>query len=151
MCWVGLDQVGLGWDYSLNQSFTDAIEGNIIFITHTIVIVFTNTNLIYQLWIHITPILIVIHTEQFINKVFIKLYIFIIMLSLKNQTLINTRFVVLEYIYSVATLVIFHHVNNLVTENGFNINASLLTQVKLVFCIAGWKFPYIDLILQIQI
>ena len=101
----------------------------------------------YQLWIHITPILIVIHTEQFINKVFIKLYIFIIMLSLKNQTLINTRFVVLEYIYSVATLVIFHHVNNLVTENGFNINASLLTQVKLVFCIAGWKFPYIDLIL----
>ena len=48
--------------------------------------------------------------------------------DLKNfQTLINTRFVVLKYIYSVTTLVIFHYVKNLVTENDFNMNASLLT------------------------
>ena len=129
---------GLGWGYSLDQSSMDAIEENIFFITHTILIIFTNTALIYQLWILITPTLIVLHTKQFIKTIFIKLSIFLIMLSLSIfQTLINIRFVVLKYIYSIATLVKFYYVKNLVTENGFNINASLLTQVMLVLCIVG--------------
>ena len=58
--------------------------------------------------LHPTPP-ITIHTEQFINKIFIKLSIFLIILSLRMcQTLVNTRFMVLKYIHSVATLLIFY-------------------------------------------
>ena len=81
--WIGLGWIGLGWGYSFDQSYTDAIEENIIFIAHTILIILTNTTLIYQLQILTTPTLIVIHTEQFINEIFIKLSIFLIMLILR--------------------------------------------------------------------